>query len=147
MDKKEKILGMLQLLDMNDDLFCYEMTSLATKINNFLDDRSRLVSGQWLDVMYVSLTDEGADETAEMDADDVFVEAEIIHFQGTGYDEEDGQINPSYLFWYSNIDGALGTGTSFNISTLFFTNIANDSMDLFFNFVSVRDNCKLVKFG
>ena len=66
MDKKEKILGMLQLLDLNDDLFRYEMTSLAKKINNFLDDRSRLLSGKWLDVMYVSLTDESADEKVEI---------------------------------------------------------------------------------
>ena len=66
MSKTEKIKGMLQLLEMNDDLLCYELTSLATKINNFLEDRSRLLSGQWLSVMYVSLSGEDDDEDFEM---------------------------------------------------------------------------------
>jgi len=57
MDKIEKIKGMLTLLELNDDQYCYEMTSLAAKINNFLDDRSRLLSGQWISVMYLSLTE------------------------------------------------------------------------------------------
>jgi len=77
MDKKEKIIGMLRLLDMNDDLLRYEFTSLGMKINNFLDDRSRLLSGQWLDVMYVSLTDEGSNETVEIDTDEVTTEASL----------------------------------------------------------------------
>ena len=85
MNKKEKVIGMLQLLEMNDDLFCYEMTSLANKINNFLDDRSRSISGQWLDVMYVSLTDTVADATAEIDADHVLV-VEQARDGGIGFD-------------------------------------------------------------
>lgn len=65
MDKTEKIKGMLKLLELNDDQYCYEMTSLATKINNFLDDRSRLLSGQWLSVIYTSLTEEDDGEIIE----------------------------------------------------------------------------------
>jgi translation elongation factor EF-4 len=66
MDKIEKIKGMLTLLELNDDQYCYEMTSLAAKINNFLDDRSRLLSGQWISVMYVSLTEENDNEAVEL---------------------------------------------------------------------------------
>ena len=66
MEKSEKIKGMLTLLELNDDQFCYEMTSLATKIDNFLDDRSRLLSGQWLSVMYKSLTEENDSEVIEI---------------------------------------------------------------------------------
>lgn len=66
MDRTEKIMGMLTLLELNDDQFCYEMTSLAAKINNFLDDRSRLLSGQWLSVMYKSLTEENDEDTVEI---------------------------------------------------------------------------------
>ena len=73
MNNTEKIIGMLQFLEMNDDLLNYELTSLATKIDNFFEDRSRLLSGQWLDVMYVSLAGDDADETVEID-DDVLVE-------------------------------------------------------------------------
>jgi hypothetical protein len=67
MDRTEKIMGMLTLLELNNDQFSYEMTSLAVKINNFLDDRSRLLSGQWLSVMYKSLTEENDIDTAEID--------------------------------------------------------------------------------
>ena len=66
MDKIEKIKGMLTLLELNDDQYCYEMTSLAAKINNFLDDRSRLLSGQWISVMYLSLTEGSDNEAAEL---------------------------------------------------------------------------------
>lgn len=66
MDRTEKILGMLTLLELNDDQFCYEMTSLAKKFNNFLDDQSRLTSAQWLSVMYKSLTEENDTETVEI---------------------------------------------------------------------------------
>jgi hypothetical protein len=65
MDRSEKIKGMLTLLELNDDQFGYEMTSLAVKINNFLDDRSRLLSGQWLSVIYQSLTEENDSESVE----------------------------------------------------------------------------------
>ena len=66
MDRSEKIKGMLTLLELNDDQFGYEMTSLAVKINNFLDDRSRLLSGQWLSVIYKSLTEENDSESSEI---------------------------------------------------------------------------------
>jgi len=66
MNRAEKIMGMLTLLELNDDQFCYEMTSLAAKINNFLDDRSRLFSGQWLSVLYKSLTEETEENESEI---------------------------------------------------------------------------------
>lgn len=56
MESTEKIRDMLKLLTMNDDHFHNELTSLATKVNNFLDDRNRMLSGQLLTVMYDSLT-------------------------------------------------------------------------------------------
>lgn len=56
MESTEKIRDMLKLLTMNDDHFHYELTSLAAKVNNFLDDRNRMLSGQLLTVMYDSLT-------------------------------------------------------------------------------------------
>ena len=55
MDNTEKIKDMLKLLTMNDDHFQHELTSLAAKVNNFLDDRTRTLSGQLLSVMYDSL--------------------------------------------------------------------------------------------
>ncbi|MBN2075975.1 MAG: hypothetical protein JW762_10535 [Dehalococcoidales bacterium] len=56
MDSTEKIRDMLKLLKMNDDHFHYELASLAAKVNNFLDDRNRMLSGQLISVMYDSLT-------------------------------------------------------------------------------------------
>jgi hypothetical protein len=56
MESTEKIRDMLKLLTMNDDHFHYELTSLAAKVNNFLDDRNRMLSGQLISVMYDSLT-------------------------------------------------------------------------------------------
>ena len=56
MDSTEKIRDMIKLLKMNDEHFNYELNSLAAKVNNFLDDRTRLLSGQLLSVMYDSLT-------------------------------------------------------------------------------------------
>ena len=57
MDSTEKIRDMIKLLKMNDEHFNYELNSLAAKVNNFLDDRTRLLSGQLLSVMYDSLTE------------------------------------------------------------------------------------------
>lgn len=56
MESTEKIKYMLKLLTMNDDHFHNELTSLAAKVNNFLDDRNRMLSGQLISVMYDSLT-------------------------------------------------------------------------------------------
>lgn len=70
MNSIEKITGMLQLLEMNNDFLGYELNSLGTKIDNFLDDRSRLLSAQWLSVMYVSLTEENVNDTVELESID-----------------------------------------------------------------------------
>ena len=73
MSKTEKIAGMIQLLEMNDDLLCYEMTSLAKKIDNFLEDRNRQLSGKWLDVMYLSLAGEDSNEMVERYTEELLV--------------------------------------------------------------------------
>ncbi len=56
MESTEKIRDMISLLKMNDAHFHTELNSLAAKINNFLDDRTRILSSQLLSVMYNSLT-------------------------------------------------------------------------------------------
>lgn len=56
MDSTEKIRDMMKLLKINEEYFQYELTSLAAKVNNFLDDRTRFLSGQLITVMYDSLT-------------------------------------------------------------------------------------------
>lgn len=86
MDRTEKILGMLTLLELNDDQFCYEMTSLGNKINNFLDDQSRLISAQWLSVMYKSLTEENESETVEIITNKPF-EVDVYETVGKDTDE------------------------------------------------------------
>ena len=55
MNNTDKIRDMIKLLNMNEEHFQYELSSLATKVNNFLDDRTRFLSGQLLSVMYDSL--------------------------------------------------------------------------------------------
>ncbi|UCC17090.1 MAG: hypothetical protein JSU58_00620 [Dehalococcoidales bacterium] len=56
MDSTEKIRDMMKLLKMNEEHYQYELNSLAAKVNNFLDDRTRFLSGQLISVMYDSLT-------------------------------------------------------------------------------------------
>jgi len=56
MNSTDKIRDMIKLLNMNEEHFQYELTSLAAKVNNFLDDRTRFLSGQLISVMYDSLT-------------------------------------------------------------------------------------------
>jgi len=56
MNSTEKIKDMIKLLNMNEEYFQYELTSLAAKVNNFLDDRTRFLSGQLISVMYDTLT-------------------------------------------------------------------------------------------
>jgi hypothetical protein len=46
-----------------------------------------------------------------------FTEGDSISFTGTAGDVEDGNLTPS-LSWSSNLDGSIGTGISFSISTL-----------------------------
>ncbi len=43
---------------------------------------------------------------------------EEIFFTGTGTDPEDGQLAGNSLVWKSNIDGELGTGTTFSTASL-----------------------------
>jgi hypothetical protein len=47
----------------------------------------------------------------------VVVEGTLVNFDGTADDVEDGDISAS-LTWSSNIDGALGVGATFSLSTL-----------------------------
>ena len=56
MESTEKVRDMMKLLKMNEEHFQYELTSLAAKVNNFLDDRTRMLSGQLISVIYDSLT-------------------------------------------------------------------------------------------
>ena len=74
MESTEKIRDLIKLLSMNQDHLCYELTSLAAKVDNFLDDREMILSGQLLSVRYAILTEENANETIEIDAN---VSAEI----------------------------------------------------------------------
>jgi hypothetical protein len=67
LENNEKIRDLIKLLNMNQDHLCYELTSLAAKINNFLDDRTRMLSGLLLSVMYDSLMEENANESVEID--------------------------------------------------------------------------------
>jgi len=43
-----------------------------------------------------------------------FSDTDLIVFTGTGTDDEDGNLYGSSLVWTSNIDGYIGTGTSFS---------------------------------
>jgi hypothetical protein len=67
LENNEKIRDLIKLLNMNQDHLCYELTSLAAKINNFLDDRTRMLSGLLLSVMYDSLMEENTNESVEID--------------------------------------------------------------------------------
>ena len=55
---------------MNQDHLCYELTSLASKVNNFLDDSEMTLSRQLLSVMYFSLLEENDDEVVEIDTEE-----------------------------------------------------------------------------
>ena len=47
-----------------------------------------------------------------------FSEGELITFSGTGTDPEDGTLTESSLVWTSDKDGQIGTGITFNTSSL-----------------------------
>lgn len=47
-----------------------------------------------------------------------YTSVDSIIFSGTGYDTEDGALSGSSLVWKSNVDGQIGTGTSFTNSSL-----------------------------
>jgi hypothetical protein len=49
---------------------------------------------------------------------DIFFKDQIIMFEGYGYDLEDGMVKDSVLQWSSSIDGQLGTGIEFSLTTL-----------------------------
>ncbi|UCD08805.1 MAG: hypothetical protein JSU79_10675 [Dehalococcoidales bacterium] len=67
MENIEKIQDLIKLLNMNQDHLCYELTSLASKVNNFLDDREMTLSRQLLSVMYFSLLEENDDKVVAID--------------------------------------------------------------------------------
>ncbi|HEY93989.1 MAG TPA: hypothetical protein G4O15_03515 [Dehalococcoidia bacterium] len=62
MDNTDKIRDLITLLTMNEDHLCYELASLAAKINNYLDDSEMMLSGQLLSIMYSILTEQNANE-------------------------------------------------------------------------------------
>jgi hypothetical protein len=71
MNSTEKIRDFIILLTINEEHLYYELTSLAAKVNNFLDDRERSLSGRLLSVMYNVLTEQNINETVETGADDL----------------------------------------------------------------------------
>ncbi|OGN89171.1 MAG: hypothetical protein A2158_00280 [Chloroflexi bacterium RBG_13_46_14] len=75
MDSTDKIRDLITLLVMNQDHLCYELTSLANKVNNFLSDREMMLSGQLLSVMYDILMEQNANETDESVARDILDKA------------------------------------------------------------------------
>ena len=68
LESTEKIRDLIKLLNMNQDHLCYELTSLAAKVDNFLDDREMVLSGQLLSVRYAILTEENTNESVGIDA-------------------------------------------------------------------------------
>jgi sulfatase modifying factor 1 len=48
----------------------------------------------------------------------VFAEGDTVRFEGSGNDPEDGVLAGSSLVWSSNLDGAIGTGTSVSADDL-----------------------------
>jgi len=49
---------------------------------------------------------------------EIFIEGEIIYFDGSALDHEDGDLTGSSLIWNSSVDGYLGLGESFNLNSL-----------------------------
>jgi PKD repeat protein len=47
-----------------------------------------------------------------------FAQGTSVAFAGTGQDPEDGALSGASLVWTSNVDGPIGTGTSFSTSSL-----------------------------
>jgi murein DD-endopeptidase MepM/ murein hydrolase activator NlpD len=63
---------------------------------------------------------------------DTYTQFQSITFNGSGYDLKDGTLDAGSLVWTSNIDGQIGTGTSFtkndlSIGTHTVTLVATDS--------------------
>ena len=48
----------------------------------------------------------------------VFIRGEIVVFEGSSSDPEDGELSGDALTWFSSIDGDIGTGASFSKSDL-----------------------------
>ncbi|MCX9083992.1 MAG: metallophosphoesterase [Candidatus Methanoperedens sp.] len=66
----------------------------------------------------------------------IYNESEIIEFNGTGRDPEDGILTNTSLVWYSDIDGFIGSGERFGTVNLsagshIITLMVNDSMYLY----------------
>ncbi|MFZ5570312.1 MAG: PKD domain-containing protein [Thermodesulfobacteriota bacterium] len=49
---------------------------------------------------------------------DTFSSGDLVIFNGTGTDEEDGNLYGGNLVWTSNRDNLIGTGTNFSVSSL-----------------------------
>jgi hypothetical protein len=71
LESTEKIRDLMMLLTLNEDHLRYELTSLSTKVNNFLDDRKMMLSGQLISVMYTVLTEQNEKETVGIGLADI----------------------------------------------------------------------------
>jgi S-layer protein (TIGR01567 family) len=66
----------------------------------------------------------------------IYNQSEIVEFNGTGKDPEDGILTNTSLVWYSDIDGFIGSGERFSTVNLsagshIITLMVNDSMYLY----------------
>lgn len=48
----------------------------------------------------------------------IYTSGQLILFSGNGTDPEDGNLSGTALVWTSNVDGYIGAGTNFSLSTL-----------------------------
>ena len=55
MDSKEKIGDMISIVEKNHEYVNNELTDLSAKVNSFLDDTTKMVSGELLFNMYIGL--------------------------------------------------------------------------------------------
>jgi hypothetical protein len=76
MNSTGKIRDFITLLTMNESQLSDELNSLAAKVNNFLDDRKMLLSGQLISVMYTVLTEQNVYETTEPGTENTLDETE-----------------------------------------------------------------------
>ncbi|MFY1110640.1 MAG: metallophosphoesterase [Methanosarcinaceae archaeon] len=65
----------------------------------------------------------------------IYNESEVIEFNGTGRDPEDGILTNFSLVWYSDVNGVIGAGERFSTANLstgmhMITLMVNDSVDL-----------------
>jgi len=62
MDSNEKICELIELLNMNNELYHSELTGLSVKINNLLDDKIRMLSDQLLSGKYTEKNEKNEEE-------------------------------------------------------------------------------------